>query len=134
MVKKKIIDLETYDRTSPVEDVIIALLKFYIKYNGDELKISPAVERPAGCGEYEYGVYCLQGNRMDLMVPPPNNIVPKILPYVKVNSGLKNQEQSTLYVRHEGVDYTVPFSLEINNQYHKEEITFGKPKKLEQRV
>ena len=143
--KKRVetIDLENYAGTSPVEKVVVSLLTFYINYNGDELKISPSMKRQEDKDKYDWGIYCQKDNTADLMTPPPNNVIPEIFSYIRKRTGLEekplkqtilNYQEGTLLVSHKDGKYRIPFSIRFNEHYQKEEITFGKPEKLEQKV
>lgn len=131
MTKKKgdeIISLENYDRTSSVEDVAVALLRFYLDAEDDELELSPYTTRVS---EGNYGMHSTKNKQVRLGVGPLEHIIPFLLQYFEDKSE-KSGEHRILHVCYNNQKYAIPVYLW--NKTGKEAITLGKPKKLEQKV
>ncbi len=85
----------------------------------------------------DYGMKCSDGNREYDLLSPPEYLVPQICYKVREASDLEKideEEKGYFYVRFEGTNFKIPITLRMNSRYHKEEIIFGKPRKLEKIV
>ncbi|MEK6872323.1 MAG: hypothetical protein AABX16_05455 [Nanoarchaeota archaeon] len=131
MAKKKIIDLNNYDWLNPAEIVIACLLKFYLDSEDDELRISLDIEK-INHEKKRYGMYSMKHKQGQLLVAPPDHIIPTLVTYLKYNSVQSVHSGDALHVVYNNHEYKIP--LFLSDEKGKEEIMFRKPKRLEQRI
>ena len=108
-----------------IESITKRLLGMYLDSKAEQLILSPRIQKPEGYTQDHYGFALISLGREEIGVPPPNNLVPRIIAYVRKISSMYSVREGSLLVENPHL-YRIFFSTSIDEQTKKETITFNK--------